>query len=773
MPSRTRSRRAGGTYSILNAMRQAAGTASKQGLIVLYAATIFLSALLLFQVQPIISRFILPWFGGTPAVWTTAMLFFQALLFAGYAYAHLSVQYLRPLWQIILHLALLAGAIAALPLVPSDSWKPADGSDPVLRILILLTVTVGLPYFVLSAMGPLVQAWFSRTVPGRSPYRLFALSNLGSLLALVSYPFLIEPRLTLGIQAEIWRWAFWLFAVLCAVATAIGFGIGSAIIAPDMPASAPMDVRDERRRRRKSDTRTDARPTWIRRLLWLALPALASTAYLAATSFACQDTPIVPFLCITPLALYLLSFVICFDHERWYWPRATAASLLLIMLVAAVYSHVVASRPASDRIELDVGLSFAGLFALCMLCHGELARLKPEPRHLTSFYLMIAAGGVLGGLFVGVVAPLIFSGYHERYLALWGGLVLALAILMGTGERGLFKQYAAGFLPATALLAMTVIAAARLSTATTAEGVRPVDVRRNFYGVLTVKEYATGTDDVARLLYNGHILHGLQFTQSLERRLPTAYYGWNSGVGRVMRFYQAKNSAELRVGTIGLGTGTIAAYARPNDRFLFYEINPEVVAVSREYFSFLGDAEKRMAKHGQRPEVVMGDARLSLERDLASPSGPAQFDAIVLDAFTGDAIPTHFLTREAADIYRRHLGPEGTIAIHVTNRYLNLTPVAQGLADYLKLGFVEVQTPRDPERGEEAADWAILTSSSELRTTLEQAATKSTPIRAVPSESNSATAADYLGPQVPLKEKSNRPPLLWTDDFSDLFSVLR
>ena len=422
-----------------------------------------------------------------------------------------------------------------------------------------------------------------------------------------------------------------------------------------------------------------------------------------------------------------------------------------------------------------MGLAFAGLFALCMLCHGELVRLKPDPRHLTSFYLMIAAGGVLGGLFVGVVAPLAFSGYYERYLALWGGLVLVLAILMGTGERGLFKQYAAGFLPATALLAMTAIAAARLSTVTTAEGVRPIDVRRNFYGVLTVKEYAAATDndDVARLLYNGHILHGLQFTQSLERRLPTAYYGWNSGVGRVMQFYQAKKSAELRVGTIGLGTGTIVAYARPNDRFLFYEINPEVVTVSRQYFSFLSDAEKRMAKNGRRPEVVMGDARLSLERDLASPGGPTQFDVIVLDAFTGDAIPTHFLTREAADIYRRHLALEGTIAIHITNRYLNLTPVARGLADYLKQGFVEVQTPRDPERGEEAADWAILTSSSELRATLEQAAANGISRRAGSSGSKSTTAADYLGPQVPLKERSNRPPLLWTDDFSDLFSVLR
>ncbi|HKD38194.1 MAG TPA: fused MFS/spermidine synthase, partial [Pirellulales bacterium] len=475
--------------------------------------------------------------------------------------------------------------------------------------------------------------------------------------------------------------------------------------------------------------------------------------------------------------LYLLSFVICFDHERWYWPRTMAGALLLIMLAAAVYSHVLASRPASDRIELDVGLSFAGLFALCMLCHGELVRLKPDPRYLTSFYLMIAAGGALGGLFVGVIAPLIFNGYHERYLALWGGLVLAIAILMGTGERGLFKQYAVGFLPATALLAMTVIAAARLGAVTITEGVRPIDVRRNFYGVLTVKEYTKGADDVARLLYNGHILHGLQFTHSLERRLPTAYFGWNSGVGRVMRFYQAKNSAELRVGVIGLGTGTIAAYARPQDRFVFYEINPEVLNASQQYFTFLADAENRMAKNGRRPEVVMGDARLSLVRDLAAPGGPTQFDVIVLDAFTGDAIPTHFLTREAADIYRRHVAPGGTLAIHITNRYLNLTPVAHGLADYLKLSFAEIETPRVKERGEEAADWAIITSNSELRSALESPmatnASDHDPAATSSDDPKSSASLDFLGPQVSFKEKSTRPPLLWTDDFSDLFSVLR
>jgi hypothetical protein len=432
---------------------------------------------------------------------------------------------------------------------------------------------------------------------------------------------------------------------------------------------------------------------------------------------------------------------------------------------------------------LDVGLTFAALFFLCILCHGELVRLKPDPHFLTSFYLMIAAGGALGGLFVGIVAPLVFSGYHEWYVALWGGLILALAILLGTGERGLFRKYAAGFLPATAIFALALITVGKQAAAGKLTELRPVEARRNFYGVLTVKEYYFQNELTARTLYNGHILHGLQFTHSLERRLPTAYYGWDSGVGRVMRFYQEKSATGLRVGAIGLGTGTIAAYARRQDHLVFYEINPEVVTLARQYFTFLDDADQRMQRGDDRIgprgslKVIMGDARLSLERDLTAAAGPALFDVIVLDAFTGDAIPTHFLTREAADIYRRHLAPGGTLAIHISNRYLDLTPVVRGLAEYLQLGFVEIETPRNYKRGEERADWALLTSNTELRAALEQPAAPTPnvqqPDSQIPTESIAVATEDFLGVADTPPEKLLRPPLLWSDDFSDLFSILR
>ncbi len=753
-------------------------TAKRAWLIAVYGVTIFASALLLFLVQPIISRVILPWFGGTPAVWTTAMLFFQTLLFAGYAYAHLSVRLLKPAWQLGLQLVLLAAAAITLRFVPSAAWKPADGADPVIRILLLLSVSVGLPYFVLATTGPLVQVWFTRTMPGRSPYRLYALSNLGSLLALVSYPFLIEPRFSLGLQTAIWQWAFWCFAALSAIGGIVAIG-RSGVAAPagdiaqtesDNEKPIARAARSDRRSRKRREEKSD-RIAWGRQLLWLALPALASIAFLATTSFSCQRTPTVPFLCIAPLALYLLSFVICFNQEQWYWPRSTAMALVAILGVTVVYSQMIARSPAAESIELDVGLTFVGLFCLCMLCHGELVRLKPDPRHLTSFYLMVAAGGALGGLSVGVIAPLAFNGYHEWYVAVWGGLVLALAILIGTGEGGIFRRYAAGLLPATAIFALAAIAAAKLGPAAQLSSLRQVEARRNFYGVLSVREYYFNNELVARTLYNGQILHGLQFTHSLERRLPTAYYGWNSGVGRVLRFYQDKGAAALRVGAIGLGTGTVAAYARPQDQFTFYEINPEVVALARQYFTFLGDAEQRMRRGTGNPKIVMGDARLSLERDLAAPGEPSQFDVIVLDAFTGDAIPTHFLTSEAADIYRRHLAPGGTLAIHITNRYLDLTPVARGLAEHLKLGFVELQTPRDHKRGEEQADWALLTNNTELLAMLNQPAGQSSDASLARPTADSAE--DFLGAVEPLKDKSPRPPLLWTDDFSDLFSVLR
>jgi hypothetical protein len=734
---------------------------SNRWLIIIHAATIFLSALLLFQVQPIISRFILPWFGGTPAVWTTAMLFFQTLLLAGYAYAHLSVQYFQPVWQLAVHLALLAGAVIALPFVPNADWKPADGSHPIARILLLLTVCVGVPYFVLSTTGPLVQAWFNRANPGRSPYRLYSLSNIGSLLALLTYPFLIEPHLALGAQAIIWQWAFWLFAGLCALGAITSFrgsasertasealprshGSGSAR-RDDTGSGASKAVRSqaafdsEAQARREPGNET---PNWPRRLVWLILPALASTALLATTNHACQDVAVVPFLWIAPLSLYLLSFIVCFDHERWYWPRGTAAITLLVYACGGILMLLIAFEKANALStsvkKADIALSFGGLFCLAMLCHGEVVRLKPHPRHLTSFYLMIAAGGALGGLFVGVLSPIVFSGYAEWHIAILCGLLLAIAILLGTGENGLMRRHVRRLVPAMIVVAgMLVVAGNAWLT-----NPRALDAQRDFYGVLTVVE---DPKDGIRTLLNGRITHGRQYMDKQRRELPTTYYARESGIGRAIDFFAADGLATVRVGAIGLGTGTLAAYARANDEFVFYEINPEVPKISREYFSYLDDALDRMKQGNGHLDIVMGDARLSLEQQPSRREKGRGFQVIAVDAFSGDAIPIHLITRQAGDIYLRQLDPNGVLAIHISNRYLNLAPVVRGLADYLKLKALRIDSDSDADRDIYGASWMLLTNNEKLLATL-----------------------------APLATTDNAAPsLLWTDDFSNLFEILK
>ncbi|MCX7008217.1 MAG: ferrichrome ABC transporter permease, partial [Kiritimatiellaeota bacterium] len=372
-----------------------------------YALTIFVGAFLLFQIQPLIGKYILPWFGGGPGIWTTCMLFFQVLLLGGYAYAHFLSRLFKPRTQAIVHFVLLGVAVALLPIIPADAWKPHSGDAPVLHILALLAACLGLPYFLLSATSPLMQQWFSRTHPGASPYRLYALSNVGSLLALLSYPFYFETHFTRQTQAALWGWGFATFVVCCGLCVWLQWRkTDSAVRAIEAQELASPE--------------TAQRPALRSRVLWLLLPACASVLLLATTNKICQDVAVMPFLWIVPLGLYLLSFVICFDSPRWY-----VRPPFLVALLASGYGICWAM---AQGIELalwkQVGIYSGALFVCCMVCHGELYRLKPAPRHLTSFYLMIAVGGALGGLFVAVAAPLLFSDFYELHL----GLVLCWAL---------------------------------------------------------------------------------------------------------------------------------------------------------------------------------------------------------------------------------------------------------------------------------------------------------------------------------------------------------
>jgi hypothetical protein len=791
-----------------------------------YALTIFTGAFLLFQVQPLIGKYILPWFGGGPGVWTTCMLFFQVLLLGGYAYAHFTSRWLKPRTQAIVHLVLLAAALALLPITPSDSWKPHGGGNPTLQILTLLAVSLGLPYFVLSTTGPLIQQWFSRAKPGVSPYRLYALSNLGSLLALVSYPFFFETHFTRKIQAGIWAWGLLAYVVCCGFCAvrlwqSEVLRLKSKVQSPTSNIQgqesesgdtqpSTLTTADSAVPSSKFDVRSSvfdvppSPPSPLHYLLWLLLPACASVLLLATTNKLCQDVAVIPFLWVVPLALYLLTFIICFDSPRWY-----ARFPFTIALIAALGGLCWALFNASDlALSKQVALYCGGLFICCMVCHGELYRLKPDPRYLTGFYLMIAAGGALGGLFVAVAAPLLFTDYFELHwglflcgllfllvcatdrsaspsplapqlstpnlswrwtacvlpLFVFGGLDRFLAWLPGqtkalpkvcfTGlrigiltivvlavvswlARRKFKGFQHWRLLTCAWLSLGLIAlGATLWKQAQDTGSDRVSRSRNFYGVLTVYEHEKNVPlSHYFLLQHGRITHGLQFVDPVQSTWPISYYGPDSGIGLGVA---ALPKSPRRIGVVGLGTGTMAAFGRAGDYLRFYEINPQVQAVATSWFSYLPKCLGQV-------EVAPGDARLSLEREP-----PQHFDLLVLDAFSSDAIPVHLLTKEAFEVYGRHLNTNGVIAVHISNHYLDLEPVVVNLARHFDYKLASIDFDENDE------EWWLYGSTWILLSHSEQ-------ILKRPEIRNVASVVHTNSIKVPL----------WTDDFASLFQILR
>lgn len=670
-----------------------------------YASTIFLSAFLLFLVQPLLGKFILPWFGGSPAVWTTAMLVFQVLLFGGYLYAHLMSR-LSLRSQGKLHIMLLLTALAMLPIAPAADWKPTATEWPTLRIVGLLTACVGLPYFLLSATGPLIQSWHGKTHAGRSPYRLYALSNVGSLLALVAYPLAFERMFSKTAQSDIWSVSFALFAVACS---------GCAIFAWRSAAESASNQAGS------INEALAVKPDSHQIGLWFGLAMTASVLLLATTNQVCLDVAVVPFLWVVPLALYLLTFILCFDGERWYH-RRVFGPLAVILLGLACLLAVTAS---SNSLIRQLLIYFGALFASCMVCHGELVKLKPHPKYLTLFYLTISAGGAAGGMFVAILAPLLFAGYFELYL---GALAFGLLFVAVIGGEAQWIRARTAMVAATAMLLVSCLGLSyggqRLP------GI--LAVSRNFYGVLKVEEaknLATGEPQVQ--LVHGGVIHGVQFSTSKKRLLPTAYYGRGSGIGQLLATHHLKSPRH--VGVVGLGIGTLAAYGRPGDRLRLYEINPAVVEMAQQHFTFLRECKADT-------EIALGDARLVLERE-----SPQQFDVLVLDAFSGDGIPVHLLTREAGEVYLRHLKPDGVLAFHVTNIHFDLRPVLAGLADELKVAHVIFTASATPKAGTFHSVWGLLSRDE-------------------------ASLKAALGAR--MSSDSKQPPIVWTDDRNNLIDVL-
>jgi len=538
---------------------------------ILYAVSIFLSAFLLFQVQPIIAKVILPWFGGSAAVWSMCMLFFQAVLLLGYVYAHWLYHRVRGRGQAWLHSALLAASLAVLPILPNPRWRTAAAGDPSWRILALLALTIGLPYFLLSSTSPLLQAWYARTHHRAMPYRLFALSNLASMLALLSYPLLVEPNLAVRTQATIWSAGYGAFALLCAVAAWRGATRASHADEGDRQAEAP----------------APPKPTFGDRILWTAFAACASILLLAVTTHLTQDVAAIPFLWILPLSTYLLTFILCFESPRVY-RRAIFLPLMALAIGFMAYQLYPFRTPM--EIRPLIALLALSLFVCCMVCHGEVVRRRPAPRHLTSFYVSISLGGALGGIFVGLAAPRWFNGYYEFHLglALCAGLAAftlwKAAARYGSMDRRFARAALAlmfyGYLVALGLIVRESLTPYRY-------------VSRNFYAQLRVRDDGNPkTDrDARRKLIHGTINHGQQMLREEYRRMPVSYFCPQSGIGRAM---SALEGHPRRIGILGLGCGTLAAYGRAGDTIRIYEINPQVIEIARSQFTYLGDTQARL-----------------------------------------------------------------------------------------------------------------------------------------------------------------------------------
>jgi hypothetical protein len=739
----------------------------------LVGTTIFVSAFLLFAVQPLIAKLILPWFGGSAAVWTTCLLFFQILLLGGYAYAHWVSG--RPAkQQAWIHSALLAASVLSLPILPSTHWKPSGSGSPLWGILGLLAVTVGAPYFLLASTGPLVQSWYSRARASALPWRFFAISNAGSMAGLLSYPFLIEPWLPNRLQAWGWSICYLGFAVACA---SLAFYSRNAV----EPAHAV--------------SKAEPLPGWPTRILWAVLASSTSALLLAGTGHITQNIAPIPLLWVLPLSLYLLSFILCFDSNRWYRRRIFAflAAIALLVLAGAISGQL-----PIENVRATVVVFSTALFVLFMVCHGELARLRPVPAHLTTYYLMISAGGAAGGALVAVAAPLLFNGLYDfpvvlSFIAmlfvwliwreplpaadsapphntsarlLWAitlllTVVLALWLVMRIGASALFFLIdfldpkhdllivALGILlvllrlmkkdersrRVTVTLAALVVSgyAGIFARGAIETGANTRVLARNFYGALSVRDYATSWGMYRNLLH-GTILHGEQLLPPLNSGTPTTYYAPKSGVGLAMASLEKRGP--IRVGFIGLGAGTLAAYGRPGDYFRFYDINPLVMRIAKSQFTFLSESRARI-------DIIQGDARLSLEKEP-----PEAFDLLVVDAFSGDAIPVHLLTREAFALYWRHMKPDGVLAIHTSNSYLLLAPVVlMGAIERLRDARFFVYDGKGGLRAQ-PSEWVLISSAEGF---FNQPELKS--------------AASFIDPVLRLR--------MWTDDYSDLYHILK
>ncbi|NRA60310.1 MAG: fused MFS/spermidine synthase [Psychrobium sp.] len=674
----------------------------------LYLITIFLGASLLFMVQPIVGKAILPWFGGSASVWTTCMLFFQVFLLAGYCYAHLLTRIASIAIQTKLHVALLLTSLLLTPITISNEAAFHDYIGPEFAILTTLLLAIGLPYFVLASTGPLLQRWFSYGKVNTNPYRLYALSNIGSLLGLFSYPFLIEPNLVQSIQLNMWSLGYGLFAVAMAALT-----------------WSLIESNTDFKNKNQHVTVTYAQVTH-----WVLLSVLGVVLLLSVTNAMTQNIASIPFLWLMPLTIYLITFIVCFGNERWYVKNFWAFGFIFALLLSFLLFFFSGLFEFTAQI---LGFTFILLVTL-MLVHGELAKLKPMDSALTHYYLAISFGGFVGGLIVALLAPMIFSGYSEFPLAIFS---VALLVLFSFWRDTCTKGKIMLLVKRGGIVAVSCGLPVIFLTTQVSYIHHDVVTSRNFYGHLAVKDIVNSSFNERRLV-DGTTSHGTQSLVKGRESVPLSYFRKGTGVELALSAVGLNKSID--VGVIGLGTGTLAAYGRVGDNYRFFELNPKVEEYAQDYFSYLSHSKAYW-------QLVLGDGRISLEKDLAS-NGGHNFDVLVIDAFSSDAIPVHLLTREALVLYREHVAPNGIIALHISNSHLDLKPLIYTLAH--DAGMVaQLYLKQADNVSDDVAQWVLLADSE----------------------------ADFQNKSLSKHQvawsKQDKNHVLWTDDFSNLWSVLK
>jgi hypothetical protein len=682
----------------------------KRILVVVAGATMTLSGFLLFQVQPMMARYILPWFGGSATTWTVCLLFFQVALLLGYAYAYLFTKPLGLRAQTIIHICIVAASLASLPITPSDAFKPDGPANPTLRILLLLVVSVGLPYFVLSATTPLVQRWLA-SLGSETPSRLFALSNLGSFLGLITYPALVDLYLPTDSQTWWWSAGYVGYALLIAAFATLTFVMWNRTSKHDPGTPASVQT-----------------PATLKAAgVWFLLSMFGSVSLLAVTNYITSYVAVNPFLWILPLSIYLLSFVVAFGRPAFYRPGLIGT----LYAIALAYNFFTATDYGIDSAFGVIAINLVCFLFCCLLCQGELAQRQPPPSALTFFYMTLAAGGAMGGVFVSVVAPLIFPDYWELPIGLIGVGILFVFLHFPRSDRR----------PSLAGLAMCLgilLATGFVILSEVFEGDEVVDRRRNFYGVIQVEEVDEDDAKAARyVMKQAGERQGEQFQSPERRDLAPCDFDPDSGIGRTIAYLQRRNPAGLRIGVVGLGAGMLLSQGRSQDSYQYYELNPQVAKLATEDFSFLRDTKSKVS-------VALGDGRLSLERELKA-TGPRNFDLLHIDAFRGNAPPAHLMTKEAFELYFKHLKPDGVLAVTSHRDYYDASSLFRGMADIVGAQVRWFPAAKDCYTG---VGFAIFSRSAEL----------------FADEHVRARAGDW--------DDHDTSKIVWTDQKSSLMSLL-